>query len=160
LSDEICFVSDLPSQGDSSNEVEKFTMANLIETATEVGSFKTLVTAVERAGLADILKSEGPYTVLAPTDDAFDQLSEGTLDSLLQDSHKLKQVLLYHVISGDVRSDDLAQIDEAPTMEGSVVAVEQNGARVNEAKILQTDILTDNGVIHAIDAVLMPSILV
>ncbi|NJL36096.1 MAG: fasciclin domain-containing protein [Leptolyngbyaceae cyanobacterium RM2_2_4] len=135
-------------------------MANLIETATEAGSFKTLVTAVERAGLVDILKSEGPYTVLAPTDDAFDQLPQGTLDSLLQDSHKLKQVLLYHIISGDVRSDDLAQIDEAPTMEGSIVAVEQNGVRVNEAKILQTDILTDNGVIHAIDAVLMPSILV
>ncbi|NJN60044.1 MAG: fasciclin domain-containing protein [Leptolyngbyaceae cyanobacterium SL_5_9] len=136
-------------------------MANLIETATEAGSFKTLVTAVERAGLVDILKGEGPYTVLAPTDDAFDQLPQRTLDSLLQDSHKLKQVLLYHVISGDVRSDDLAQIDEAPTMEGSVVAVEQtDGVRVNEAKILQTDILADNGVIHAIDAVLMPSILV
>jgi len=135
-------------------------MANLIETANEAGSFKSLVTAVERAGLADILKGEGPYTVLAPTDDAFNQLPEGTLDSLLQDPHKLKQVLLYHVISGDVRSDDLAEIDEAPTMEGSVIAVEQtDGVRVNEAKVLQTDILTDNGVIHAIDAVLMPAIL-
>lgn len=135
-------------------------MANLIETANESGSFKALVTAVERAGLADILKGEGPYTVLAPTDDAFNQLPEGTLDSLLQDPHKLKQVLLYHVISGDVRSDDLAEIDEAPTMEGSVIAVEQiDGVRVNEAKVLQTDILTDNGVIHAIDAVLMPAIL-
>jgi uncharacterized surface protein with fasciclin (FAS1) repeats len=136
-------------------------MANLVETANEAGSFGKLITAVERAGLVDILKGEGPYTVLAPTDDAFNKLPAETLDSWLQDPHKLKQVLLYHVISGDVRSDDLAEIDEAPTLEGSVVAVEQgDGVHVNEAKVLQTDILTDNGVIHAIDTVLTPAILV
>jgi uncharacterized surface protein with fasciclin (FAS1) repeats len=135
-------------------------MADLVETANGAGSFNTLVTAVKTAGLVDTLKAEGPYTVLAPTDEAFDNLPAGTLDSLLQDIHKLRQVLLYHVISGDVRSDDLAQISEAPTLEGSIVVVEQSeGVRINEARVTQTDILTDNGVIHAIDCVLMPTLL-
>ena len=98
---------------------------------------------------------------MAPTDEAFDQLPKGTLDALLQDTHKLKQVLLYHVVSGDVRSDDLIEIDEAPTVEGGIIAVEQveGGVRVNDAKVLQMDIMAENGVIHAIDAVLMPVIL-
>lgn len=136
-------------------------MADLIATAHGAGSFNTLMTAIKAAELEEILKSPGPYTILAPTDEAFDQLPKGTLDSLLQDTHKLKQVLLYHVVSGDVRSDDLIEIDEAPTVEGGVIAVEQveGGVRVNAAKVLQMDIMAENGVIHAIDAVLMPVIL-
>lgn len=132
-------------------------MADLIETATNAG-FNTLITAVQAAGLVDVLKSPGPNTVLAPTDTAFAKLPEGTIDALLQDIPKLKKILAYHVVPGDVRSDDLAQIDEAPTLEGSVIAVEQtDGIRVNDAKVTQTDILTDNGVIHVIDTVLMPA---
>lgn len=136
-------------------------MADLVEMANGAGSFNTLITALKAAELEDTLKSPGPFTVLAPTDEAFDQLPEGTLDDLLQNTHRLKQVLLYHVLYGDVRSDDLIQIDEAPTVEGGVVAVEQveGGVRVNDSRVMQMDILAENGVIHAIDTVLMPVLL-
>jgi uncharacterized surface protein with fasciclin (FAS1) repeats len=135
-------------------------MADLVATATEAGSFQTLLTAVKTAGLVDFLQSPGPFTVLAPTDQAFANLPEGTLDKLMHEPHKLKRILLYHVLSGDVRSDDLTQIDEAPTEEGSVIAVEHGqGVKVNDANVTKMDILTDNGVIHVIDAVLMPAIM-
>jgi uncharacterized surface protein with fasciclin (FAS1) repeats len=134
-------------------------MANLLETAANVGSFKTFLSAVEKAGLTSELQSPGPFTLLAPTDDAFAKLPEGTLDSLLADQLKLKKVLSYHILFGDVRAEDLAQIDEAPTVEGSVIAVEQNGGiTVNETPVTQMDILSDNGVMHVIDGVLMPAI--
>jgi uncharacterized surface protein with fasciclin (FAS1) repeats len=134
-------------------------MADLLETATQAGSFSQLLSALEAANLTDTLKNPGPITVLAPTDEAFAKLPEGTIDGLLKEPLKLKRLLTYHVISGDVRSDDLAQIDEAPTMEGSIVAVEhEGGLKVNDANVVQTDILADNGVIHVIDAVLMPTL--
>lgn len=136
-------------------------MADLLETAAAAGTFQTLLEAIQTADLTETLKSEGPFTVLAPTDQAFAQLPNGTLEELKQDLSKLKQVLFYHVLSGDVRSDDLAEIHEAPTLEGSVLIVEQNGGvRVNDIPVVQTDILTDNGVIHVIDGVLMPTILI
>lgn len=135
-------------------------MANLLETAATAGSFKTLLSAIETAGLADTLESPGPFTILAPSDEAFSQLPDGTFQALQEDISKLKQVLFYHVLFGDVRSDDLAEIHEAPTVEGSVVIVEQkDGITVNDAQVTQTDILADNGVIHVIDSVLMPTIL-
>jgi uncharacterized surface protein with fasciclin (FAS1) repeats len=134
-------------------------MANLVDTATQSDSFKTLLTAVEAAGLIDTLKSEGPFTLLAPTDEAFQKVPTETLAQLLQDQTKLQKVLSYHVLFGDVRAEDLAQTDEAPTLEGSIVAVDHaDGLKVNEAKVTQTDILADNGVIHVIDTVLMPAI--
>ncbi|MBW4488967.1 MAG: fasciclin domain-containing protein [Trichocoleus desertorum ATA4-8-CV12] len=134
-------------------------MADLLETATQAGSFSKLLSAIEAANLTDTLKNPGPITVLAPTDEAFAKLPEGTIDGLLKEPLKLRRLLTYHVISGDVRSDDLAQIDEAPTMEGSIVAVEhENGLKVNDANVLKTDILADNGVIHVIDTVLMPTL--
>lgn len=140
-------------------------MANLLETAAQTGKFKTLLSVVEAAELNDLLQGEGPFTLLAPTDEAFAQISEQELSDLQQNQAKLKQVLLYHVLFGDVRSDDLAQIDEAPTVEGSIVVVEQNAGlhgdiKINDAKVIEMDVLTDNGVIHAIDAVLMPTILI
>lgn len=135
-------------------------MANLLETAAQTGNFKTLLSVIEIAELNDILQSEGPFTLLAPTDEAFEQIPEQELNELQNNIAKLKQVLLYHVLYGDVRSDDLAQIDEAPTVEGAIVAVEQDGGiRVNDAQVTEMDILTDNGVIHVLDAVLMPTIL-
>jgi uncharacterized surface protein with fasciclin (FAS1) repeats len=135
-------------------------MANLLETASEAGQFKTLLQAIESAGLTDTLNAEGPFTILAPSDQAFAQLPEGELDSLKQNVSKLKQVLFYHVLFGDVRAEDLAQIHEAPTVEGSIVVVEQSdGIKVNDARVTQTDILVDNGVIHVIDTVLIPTIL-
>jgi uncharacterized surface protein with fasciclin (FAS1) repeats len=134
-------------------------MADLIETATQSDSFKTLLTVAEAAGLIDTLKAEGPMTLLAPTDDAFAKVPSETLAQLMEDKLKLQKVLTYHVLPGDVRSEDLAQTDEAPTLEGSVVAVDhENGLKVNEAQVTQSDILADNGVIHVIDTVLMPAI--
>ncbi|PPS39953.1 fasciclin domain-containing protein [Chroococcidiopsis sp. TS-821] len=136
-------------------------MADLIETAVNAGTFNTLVEAIKATDLIDILKSPGPYTVFAPTDEAFNKLPEGvTLDALLQDNHKLKRILTYHVAFGDVRAEDLMQIEEAETVEGSVVAVESSSGnlKVNNANILQSDILADNGVIHVIDAVLVPGL--
>lgn len=136
-------------------------MADLVQTATAAGSFKTLVAAVEAAGLVDILTSPGPFTVLAPTDDAFASLPEGMVEGLLKNIPKLKRVLMYHVLSGEVLKENLAQIDEAPTEEGSVIAVDHEGDQilVNSVKVLKTDILADNGVIHVIDGVLMPGLL-
>ena len=134
-------------------------MADLFETASNAGSFNTLVQAIEAAELVEILKSPGPYTVFAPTDEAFAKLPEGTLESLLQDIPKLKRIVTYHVAFGDVRAEDLAQIDEAETFEGSIVAIDSsNGIKVNDANVVKSDILTDNGVIHVIDAVLIPTL--
>lgn len=134
-------------------------MADIIETATNAGNFTTLVKLIGSAELIDILKSEGPYTVFAPTDDAFAKLPQETVDELLQNTSKLKRILTYHVAFGDAREEDLRQIEEAETVEGSIVAIESNGSiKVNDANVLQTDILTDNGVIHVIDTVLIPAL--
>ncbi len=134
-------------------------MADIIETAVNAGNFTTLVKAIESADLADILKSEGSYTVFAPTDEAFSKLPPETLDELLQDIPKLKRILTYHVVFGDVREEDLKQIEEAATVEGSIVAIEtNNGIKVNDIQVLQTDIIADNGVIHVIDGVLIPAL--
>ncbi|MEH2351355.1 MAG: fasciclin domain-containing protein [Nostoc sp.] len=134
-------------------------MADLVETAINAGNFNTLVKAATSANLIEILKSPGSFTLFAPTDEAFANLPEGTLDSLLKDIPKLQKVVAYHIASGDVRSDDLLEINEAETLEGSIVAIESADGKikVNSANILKTDILTDNGVIHIIDAVLMPA---
>lgn len=137
-------------------------MTNLLQTAAEAGSFKTLLSAIEKAGIASELDNlDGSFTLLAPTDEAFAKLPEGTLDDLLQDLPKLRRVLSYHVLSGDVRFEDLTEIDEAPTLEGSVIAVDhqKDGITVNDVPIAQADILAENGVIHAIEGVLMPAIL-
>ncbi|MBW4636922.1 MAG: fasciclin domain-containing protein [Gloeocapsa sp. UFS-A4-WI-NPMV-4B04] len=134
-------------------------MADIVETAVNAGTFNTLVKAVEATELLEILKSPGPYTVFAPTDEAFNNLPEGTLDALLQDIPKLKRIVLYHVAFGDVRAEDLMQIEEAATVEGSIVAIESGeNIKVNDANVLKTDILTDNGVIHVIDGVLIPTL--
>ncbi len=135
-------------------------MADLVETAVQAGSFNTLVKAVEAADLVDFLKSPGPYTVFAPVDEAFARLPEGALDALLQDIPKLKKILTYHVVFGDVRTDNLLEIEEAPTVEGSIIVVDTSqGYKVNQAIVLQPDILADNGVIHVIDSILMPAML-
>jgi uncharacterized surface protein with fasciclin (FAS1) repeats len=134
-------------------------MADLVETAIAAANFNTLIKAAKAVNLIETLKSPGSFTLFAPTDEAFANLPEGTLDLLLQDILKLRKIVAYHVASGDVRSDDLAQINEAETLEGSIVAIEfaDSKFKVNNANVLKTDILTDNGVIHIIDAVLMPA---
>ena len=135
-------------------------MADLIETAVNAGNFQTLVKAVEATDLGESLRSSGPFTIFAPTDDAFAQIPEETLNSLLQNIPKLKRIVAYHVAFGDVRSDDLAQINEAETFEGSVLAIElaDGKIKVNDANVLKSNILADNGVIHVIDKVLIPGL--
>lgn len=135
-------------------------MANLIETATQTGKFNTLVRAIKTASMQELLQSPGPLTVLAPTDQAFAKLPEELLHTLLTDTAALKRVLMYHILFADARLEDLREINEAPTAEGSVIAVEHTNGRVkvNNATVLEADILTDNGVMHVIDQVLMPSL--
>jgi uncharacterized surface protein with fasciclin (FAS1) repeats len=130
---------------------------DIIETAINTGSLNTLVKAVEAAGLVDLLKGEGPFTVFAPADTAFDRMPPGELDKLLQDYSMLKKILAYHIVPGDVRTENFLEIEEAPTVEGSVLIIDSsNGYRVNQALVITPDVLADNGVIHIIDSILMP----
>ena len=134
-------------------------MADIVDTAVAAGSFKTLVTAVKAAGLVNTLKSKGPFTVFAPNDEAFAKLPKSTVDDLLKDIPKLKAVLTYHVVSGKVMSADVAKMNRAKTVQGQEVKIDvSNGVRINDAKVIKADIVTDNGVIHVIDKVLMPTI--
>src|SRR5919202_2093014 len=133
-------------------------MADIVDTAVGAGSFNTLVAAVKAAGLVDTLKSPGPFTVFAPTDEAFAKLPEGTVDSLLKDIPQLTKILTYHVVSGKVLSSDVVKLDKATTVEGSDVKIDaSNGVKVNDATVVTPDVEADNGVIHVIDSVLLPA---
>ena len=132
---------------------------DIVDTAVAAGSFKTLVAAVKAAGLVETLKSEGPFTVFAPTDDAFAKLPKGTIADLLkpENKDKLVAILTYHVIGGKVLSADLKEGMEAPTVNGSNVTVSlSSSAKINGANVISADIKTKNGVIHVIDTVLLP----
>jgi uncharacterized surface protein with fasciclin (FAS1) repeats len=133
-------------------------MANIVDTAAQAGSFNTLVAAIEAANLVDTLKGNGPFTVFAPTDEAFAKLPEGTVDALLKDIPKLKKILTYHVVSGKVMAADVTKLKLAKTVEGSDVAIDaSNGVKVNSSMVTTPDVAADNGVIHIIDTVLMPA---
>ena len=134
---------------------------DLIETAVAAGQFKTLAAALEAAELIDALKGNGPFTVFAPTDEAFAKLPAGTVESLLkpENKEKLKAVLLYHVVPGNVTADQVTKLDgrSVKTLQGSSLKVKtSHGVRVDNAKVIQTDVKASNGVIHVIDTVLMP----
>lgn len=133
---------------------------DIVDTAVSAGSFNTLVTAVKEAGLVETLKGEGPYTVFAPTDEAFAKLPPGTLEKLLADKHQLRAVLLYHVVPGKVTSDQVVKLSQATTAEGSPVAIHADSScgtvQVGQAKVVQADVMASNGVIHVIDTVLLP----
>jgi len=137
-------------------------MADIVDTAVAAGNFKTLVTAVKAAGLVDTLKSKGPFTVFAPTDDAFAKLPKGTVEGLLKDVPKLKAVLTYHVVSGKVMAADVVKLKTAKTVQGQEVKVDASKwhlhkkVKINDASIVKADIVTDNGVIHVIDKVILP----
>lgn len=132
-------------------------MANIIDTAAQAGSFNTLIAAITAANLVDTLNGKGPFTVFAPSDEAFAKLPEGTVDVLLKDVPKLKKILTYHVISGKVMAADVAKLKSAKTVEGSDVTINtSNGVKVNDSIVTTADVAADNGVIHIIDAVLMP----
>ena len=136
------------------------TMAkDIVQTATDAGSFSTLLTAVKAAGLVETLEGEGPFTVLAPTDEAFAALPAGTLEGLLADPEALKKILLYHVISGAVPSDQVVKLTSATSVEGSRIAIAVKDGTVylnDSAKVVTPDVMASNGVIHVIDQVILP----
>jgi uncharacterized surface protein with fasciclin (FAS1) repeats len=133
-------------------------MANIIDTAVKAGSFGTLVAAIEAANLAGTLQGAGPFTVFAPTDEAFGKLPEGTVDGLLKDIPKLTKILKYHVVSGKVMAADVIKQKSAKTIEGSDVKINaSNGVKINNATVTSPDVAADNGVIHIIDTVLIPA---
>jgi uncharacterized surface protein with fasciclin (FAS1) repeats len=132
---------------------------NIVETAVGAGSFTTLVAAVEAAGLVETLSGEGPFTVFAPTDDAFAALPEGTVESLLlpENRDQLVAILTYHVVPGAVMSTDLSDGMTAATVNGAEITVDlDNGVMINDANVVTADIAASNGVIHVIDAVILP----
>lgn len=130
---------------------------DIVDTAVGAGQFKTLVTAVKAAGLVDTLKGPGPFTVFAPTDAAFAKLPAGTVEALLKDTAKLKSILTYHVVAGKVMAKDV-KTGEAKTVQGQTVALKADGGKVsvNGANVVMADVAATNGVIHAIDTVIMP----
>lgn len=133
---------------------------NIVETAVEAGNFTILKKALKATGLDETLKG-GNFTVFAPTDDAFKKLPEGTLDNLLKDKEALKRILLYHVVEGKMMAKDVVSKSELKTVQGSNAKIynkpEKNKVKINKSKIIKTDIVATNGVIHAIDTVLMPN---
>jgi len=133
-------------------------MSSIIETAQAAGSFTTLIAAIKAAGLEKALSGDGPFTVFAPTDDAFAALPEGTVESLLKDKKKLTAILTYHVVDGAVMARDVVGIDKAETLNGASFTVKASDGTVmiDNANVVKTDIECSNGIIHVIDKVLLP----
>ena len=133
---------------------------DIVDTAVSAGSFETLVAAITAAELVETLKGEGPFTVFAPTDEAFAKLPAGTLDDLLKPENKakLQGILTYHVVSGKVMASDVGGLSMAKTVNGQSFKISKKGGSVyvDNAEVLKTDILCSNGVIHVIDAVILP----
>ena len=133
---------------------------DIVDTAVEAGQFKTLAAALTAAGLVDTLKGAGPFTVFAPTDDAFAKLPAGTVENLLKPENKqqLTDILTYHVVSGKVMAADVASMDEAKSVNGKMIDVEAAGGsvKVNGATVTTADVAASNGVIHVIDTVILP----
>ena len=133
---------------------------DIVDTAVDAGSFQTLAKALNAAGLVETLKGEGPFTVFAPTDEAFSKLPEGALEDLLkpENKEKLVAILTYHVVPGKVMASDVATMDSAKTVQGQSITItkDDDGVMVDDARVVQTDIACSNGVIHVIDNVVMP----
>jgi uncharacterized surface protein with fasciclin (FAS1) repeats len=131
---------------------------DIVDTAVAAGSFKTLATALSAADLVDTLKGDGPFTVFAPTDEAFAKLPKGTLEALLKDKAKLKAVLTYHVVAGKVPAADVVKLADATTVQGGKVRIKtaDGGVSINDAKVVKADVAASNGIIHVIDTVLLP----
>jgi len=132
---------------------------DIVDTAVSAGSFKTLAAALQAAGLVETLKGKGPFTVFAPTDEAFAKLPPGTVEALLKPENKAKLVgiLTYHVVAGNVKAADVVKLKSAETVQGQSVAIDAtNGVKINGANVVKADIDCGNGVIHVIDTVLLP----
>lgn len=153
-----CFLAATPLSTESGETVHNHN--NIVSIASGADNLSTLVTAVQAAGLVETLQSEGPFTVFAPTNEAFAALPDGTLESLLLEENrdKLVQILTYHVVPGKVMSTDLEDGMMAETVEGSSITVDlSNGVAIDNANVVTADIEADNGVVHIIDSVIMPS---
>lgn len=131
---------------------------DIVDTAVSAGQFTTLVKAVQEAGLVETLKGEGPFTVFAPTDEAFAKLPEGTLEALLNDKDQLRAILTYHVVAGKIMAADV-QAGAVTTVQGDTfdVSISYGKVKVDRANVVATDIVTSNGVIHVIDSVILPN---
>jgi len=133
---------------------------DIVDTAVSAGQFKTLASALDAAGLVETLKGDGPFTVFAPTDEAFAKLPAGTVENLLKPENKdqLVAILTYHVVPGKVEAADVAKLNEAKTVNGKMINIKVKGdtAMVNDAKVTKADIAASNGVIHVIDTVILP----
>jgi len=138
---------------------DKHAKKDIVDTAVAAGSFKTLTAALQAAGLVDALKGPGPFTVFAPTDEAFAKLPPGTVENLLkpENKEKLKAVLTYHVVPGKVMAADVLKLSSAKTLQGQSLTIStKGGVKVDSAKVVHTDIACTNGVIHVIDSVVLP----
>lgn len=132
-------------------------MPTIVDIAVQAGSFQTLVQAVQAAGLVETLSGEGPFTVFAPTDEAFAQIPQDTLQAVLANKEQLTAILTYHVVPGKLMAADVVRSSQLQTVQGQSITVStEGGVRVDEANVIQTDIEADNGVIHVIDRVIMP----
>lgn len=130
---------------------------DIVDIAVSAGDFNTLVTAIKAAGLLETLKGDGPYTVFAPTDEAFAEIPKDQLDALLKDKVALTKVLTYHVVAGKVTSADVVKLSSAKTVQGQSITIDsRNGVMVDNAQVIKTDIEAQNGIIHVIDTVIMP----
>jgi uncharacterized surface protein with fasciclin (FAS1) repeats len=140
---------------------KKAKAADIVDTAVAAGQFNTLAAALDAAGLIETLKGEGPFTVFAPTDEAFAKLPEGTVESLLlpENRDKLVAILTYHVVPGKVLAEDVVELSGATTVNGSdvMIAVVDGSVRIDNATVIATDIAASNGVIHVIDSVILPN---
>jgi uncharacterized surface protein with fasciclin (FAS1) repeats len=152
-------LSALPALADM--HAEEAASADIVETAAAAGQFETLAAALEAAGLTDTLKGDGPFTVFAPTDEAFAKLPEGTIESLLKSENRdqLVAILTYHVVPGKVTAAEVATLDETATVNGADLTIDASGSRVkvNDAEVITADVAASNGVIHVIDTVLLPA---
>jgi uncharacterized surface protein with fasciclin (FAS1) repeats len=145
--------------GGDHSHAAKEASSDIVAVASSAGSFNTLLAAAKAAGLVDTLQSDGPFTVFAPTDDAFAKLPDGTVESLLANPDKLKQILLYHVVPGKVTAAEVVKLSKATSAQGSDIEIAVNGGsvKVDNANVIKTDVMASNGVIHVIDAVILPS---
>jgi transforming growth factor-beta-induced protein len=144
--------SDVPMTYESASAVD------IVDLAVADGRFTTLIAALGAAGLVDTLRSDGPFTVFAPTDEAFALLPAGTVEALLGDIPALTDILLYHVVAGAVSAADVVQLSFAETAEGKwvMISAEGNNVMINNSRIVITDLVASNGIVHVIDAVLLP----
>ena len=154
------FVLALMASPASAGKYQQSAAKDIVDTAVEAGQFQTLAAALGAAGLVDTLKGDGPFTVFAPTDEAFAKLPEGTVESLLKPENRdqLIAILTYHVVAGEAKAADVVKLNSATTVNGQDVTIEvgDNGVRIDNANVIATDIDASNGVIHVIDSVILP----